>query len=201
MKWVVVLLVFSCAPVEPAAAQSCSVGETKACSCGALTGQQTCLTARAQWSACGCARDGGSDVALPPAPPPTTSCGATQCAPYAEEDTEVGAKGCCTTGGVCGSSSDFLFGTACVPRGGAVGTHTSGCPDESVNFVDMNGCCRPDGQCGLSIDDVPNFDLGCVERTEMARLLNQGARARDTLSAVFLMPVRPASFAASRCTP
>jgi hypothetical protein len=73
------------------------------------------------------------------------------------------------------------------------------CPSESANFIDLEGCCRPDGSCGLSIDTVPNFDLGCLERTEMERLLNAGSFQRDQLSRTFLLPVRPASFAALAC--
>jgi hypothetical protein len=128
-------------------------------------------------------------------------CGAQTCAPYLEDDTEVGAKGCCTSQGTCGSKSKFLFGEACVERGGDPGRPSpTECPDESVNFVDLQGCCRPDRACGLSIDEVTNFDLGCVERTQMARLLNDGAGDRNFLSTIFFIPVKPASFPASRCT-
>ena len=136
-----------------------------------------------------------------PAPPPPQSCGLQKCAQYVEEGSEVGAKGCCTKELKCGSKSEFLFGDQCLPRGGAAGTKKAECNDESVNFVDLDGCCRSDGKCGLSIDAVPNFDLGCLERTAMAKLLNDGAAKRKLLSAVFFLPVKDAVFPAKSCTP
>lgn len=188
-------------PVEPKAdAGTCEVGASRPCRCANLAGTQTCIAPNA-WSGCGCADPAGSDVAVPPAPPPPQRCGANLCPKYLEEDTEVGTKGCCTTDGKCGSKSDFLFGGQCVVRGASAGTKSASCPDEAVNFVDVDGCCRADGKCGLSVDAVPNFDLGCIERTQMAKLLNDAAGSRNTLSAVFFLPNPPASFAATTCTP
>lgn len=180
----------------------CAVGEAQVCSCGGTSsGSRTCVTPEGLWTACGCATEGGPAVAVRPAPPAPQICGAQTCAPYLEEDTEVGAKGCCTSQGTCGSRSKFLFGDACVERGGDPGKQAPAeCPDESVNFVDLVGCCRPDGACGLSIDEVTNFDLGCLERTEVARLLNDGAGDRNFLSTIFFIPVKPASFPARSCT-
>lgn len=178
----------------------CSVGVTEPCQCaGGQEGTRTCVTPEGLWTACGCASPGGPRVAVVPEPPAPQICGGTTCGAYLEEDTEVGAKGCCTPSGACGSKSKFLFGDACVARGGPPGAPASECPDESINFVDLRGCCRPDGACGLSIDDVPNFDLGCLERTAMERLMNEGAGDRNLLSAVFFIPVKPASFAARQC--
>ncbi|MFO0595219.1 MAG: hypothetical protein U0228_07940 [Myxococcaceae bacterium] len=194
---VVLLLISACA--KPG---TCEVGETRACRCGqGETGQMTCVAPEGAWTACGCASKAGVDVAVPPAPPPPTSCGGVTCAPFTEEDTAVGAKGCCTVDGRCGASSRFLFGEQCLPRGGPVGTKSDACPDESGNFIDLEGCCRPDGSCGLSIDTVPNFDVGCVERTEMERWVNAGAQERNKLSQTFLLPVVPASYAATSCGP
>ncbi len=194
------VLVTSCA-TGTATTPTCQVGETRACHCGVGPGVETCVTPEGGWSACGCASAKGPDVAVPPAPPPPTSCGAMSCTPYTMEDSEVGAKACCTTSGACGSSSTFLFGDACVARGGPVGTASTECPSESINFVDLEGCCRPDGQCGLSIDAVPNFDLGCVERTTMQKLLNDGSGQRDLLALVVFLPQRKASFPAKSCHP
>lgn len=197
----IVISATACAPIG-ATPGTCTVGETLSCRCmGGATGTLTCVSPEGSWTACGCPTKEGPDVAVPPAPPPPTTCGGTACAPFTEEDSEIGAKGCCTDDGRCGASSDFLFGTQCVPRGAPAGTESAECPSESGHFIDLEGCCRPDGACGLSIDTVPNFDLGCLERTEMERLINTGAAARNRLSQTFLLPVVPASFPAKRCTP
>lgn len=180
---------------------SCSTGETRACSCALASGSQTCIAPNGVWSGCGCTQKVGADVVVPPAPPPVSQCGGVTCAPYPEEDSEVGAKGCCTSSGACGSSSQFLFGEQCLPRGGEKGTANAACPAESGNFIDLDGCCRSDGLCGLSIDAVTNFDLGCIERTKMEKFVNDGSTGRDNLSRIFFLPVKKASFPALRCTP
>lgn len=194
------LMVLLAGCAQPQTGTTCEVGTTRACTCGNSAGVATCLAPEDVWTECGCASSSGPDVAVAPAPPAPTTCGGQSCAPFTEEDTEVGAKGCCTTSGTCGSASRFLFGAQCLERGGPVGRPSDECPSESIAFVDVEGCCRPDGACGLSIDAVPNFDLGCLERTEMERLLNAGSGDRNTLSSVFFLPVRPASFAAKACT-
>ncbi|MBL8951969.1 MAG: hypothetical protein JNK82_14395 [Myxococcaceae bacterium] len=203
-----VLTATACVPVngesgsEPSQQSlgGCAPGTTRGCGCLGGKGSQTCI-AGGTWSGCGCTKAVGEDVVVPPAPPPVSQCGGATCAPYTEEDSEVGAKGCCTSSGACGSSSRFLFGDQCIARGGHPGTPNAACPAESGNFIDLEGCCRPDGFCGLSIDAVTNFDLGCVERTQMERLVNDGSGDRDNLSRVFFLPVKKASFPPIRCTP
>ena len=135
-----------------------------------------------------------------PEPPAPQVCGATTCAAYTEEDSEVGAKGCCTTAGACGSKSTFLFGAACVERRGPILAASTDCPAESIDFLDLEGCCRPDGSCGLSVDAVPNFDLGCIERTQLQKPLNDGAADRNLLTTLSFRAVRPASFSAKSCS-
>lgn len=197
-----VMLLAACTPVPLDApdAGSCDPGESRGCFCMGTGGQQTCVSAGV-WSACGCASATGPDVTVPPAPPPPQSCGLNVCKPYVEEDSEVGAKGCCTSNGQCGSSSEFLFGKQCIPRGLPPGVKRAECPDESVNFADFDGCCRSDGKCGLSIDFVPNFDLGCLERTAMQKLVNDGSEKRNLLSTFFFLGIKQASFPAKSCTP
>jgi hypothetical protein len=176
------------------------VGATQPCPCAnGASGTRVCLTPDGQLSECGCPSPKGPDVLVPPPPPQVHTCGATRCAPYTQEETSVSARACCTPDGRCGAGSEFLFGKACVPRGGPKGEPHPACPDESPNFLDLYGCCRPDGACGLSVDHVPNFDLGCVERGEMARLLDEGSGQRDFLSLIFLLPVKKAEFAPMRC--
>jgi hypothetical protein len=187
-------------PLASPGSASCVVGETRACACsGAPTGIETCVTP-STWSTCGCKSQGGPPVAVPPVVTAANVCGGTQCKRYLDEETEVSARGCCTKDGACGSSSKFLFGQACVERGGDKGTEAADCGDEEVNFVSLKGCCRPDNSCGLSLDSVPNFDLGCIERTRMAKLLNDGAGDRNFLSLIFLLPIKPASFPAKSCS-
>jgi hypothetical protein len=204
---VLALLCSACTlPLAPANSEQqalggCTAGETRGCSCLNASGSQTCIAASGVWSTCGCTSEVSEDVVVPPAPPPVSVCGGTMCAPYTEEDSSVGAKGCCTRSGACGSSSKFLFGDQCLPRGGEPGKPSPSCPAESGNFIDLDGCCRSDGWCGLSIDAVTNFDLGCVERTQMEKFVNDGSGERDNLSRVFFLPVKKAAFPAIRCTP
>jgi hypothetical protein len=186
------------APV-PLVDDACAVGAPSACMCpGGLPGTRTCI-GNGQWSECGCMSVSGPDVFVAPKPPVILTCGTTMCAPYEEEETSVSARACCTTNKACGSSSDFIFGAACVGRGGDPGVPSEKCPDEAPNFLDIYGCCRTDGVCGLSIDHVANFDLGCVERTEMSALLNAGSGQRDFLSLIFLLPNPKTAFARIQC--
>ncbi len=187
-------------PLADSGGAGCVVGEIRSCPCsGAPAGVETCVTP-STWSTCGCKAQGGQPVAVPPVTTAANTCGGTQCKRYLDEETEVSARGCCTKEGACGSSSKFLFGEACVERGGSKGMETADCSDEEVNFVSLKGCCRPDNSCGLSLDAVPNFDLGCLERTRMAKLLNDGAGDRNFLSLIFLLPIKPASFPAKSCS-
>lgn len=193
-------------PTEPAA-DGCRVGDTEACVCeSGNPGTRTCVGAGDVWSACGCDLPGvdGEDLYEPPPPPEEMICldGAVSCPPYRGDDaTLAGAHHCCLADGTCGSESSFLFGEQCMPRGGEAGTPDAECPDEYPNFLDLYGCCRSDGLCGLTIDHVSNWDIGCVERTEMARRINEGSADRDLLSLVFFLPVEDAEFRRVRCTP
>ena len=179
---------------------SCELGAVTACGCpGGMPGTRACVSPDGQQSACGCVSAKGPDVLVPPVPPKEYSCGGVVCAAYAEEETSVSARGCCTKDQKCGSSSGFLFGDACVARGLDPGTPSTKCPDEVPNFVDIYGCCRPDGACGLSIDHVANFDVGCIERTQMSALLNAGSGQRDFLSLIFLLPNPKTDYKPLRC--
>lgn len=56
------------------------------------------------------------------------------------------------------------------------GKPTSECRTEEelapIPFVELTDCCRPDGTCGFWLD-YPNWeDMGCMERTDMAKLLD-----------------------------
>jgi len=188
-------------PVDARPAPLCQVGDPVPCSCpDGSEGRAFCVAPDGEASQCGCPVAGGADVLVPPPPPDETVCGGIVCPPYLEASTEVSARGCCTEGDTCGSASSFVFGDACVPRDGDPGVEAAVCPDENPNFLDLAGCCRADGRCGLSVAAIPNFDdVGCIERSEMATLLNEGATERFFLSLVFLLPYEPADYEPVPC--
>lgn len=200
-------LVLACSQEgSPTQTAGCSVGESLPCSCpNGTAGVQACVAPPDGWSACGC-EAGTADLFVPPPEPEPMVCptadGERTCPPYRGDDvTEAGASHCCTEDDACGSEANFIFGEQCVVRDGPRGAPSADCPDEFPNFLDLYGCCRPDGQCGLSIDHVSNWDIGCVERSEMAALLNAGSRERDALSLVFVLPIEDAVFEPIACPP
>lgn len=178
----------------------CEIGDSRPCECpGGAVGNQSCSNFDGHYSQCGCPKKGGADVLVPPAPPVPLICGSTRCADHKEDETKVGARHCCVEENVCGSTSDFVFGDACVERGGDPGKEDARCPDESPNFLDLRGCCRSDGFCGLSVDTVNNFDLGCIERSQIATLLEEGDSQRKGLSLIFGLEHSNGDYAAIRC--
>ncbi|MEO1266879.1 MAG: hypothetical protein AAFX99_02210 [Myxococcota bacterium] len=185
-------------------AGECDLGASETCACPepASTGTRLCIAEEgmAIWTQCGCFDPNGADIlVLPPEPEPAI-CGERMCDPLTEEQTEVSARHCCTEEGACGSQSSFIFGDACVARNSNPPYVPSDqCPDAFPNFLDLAGCCRSDGACGLSVDQVPNWDIGCVERSEMARLINEGSQERDILSLVFFLPVEDAVYEPLAC--
>lgn len=187
-------------------ADGCGVGDVEPCGCDdGAEGVRACAQPPDGWTRCGCEDPDAVDLFQPPPPPVPMVCGDQgdiECPPYRGDDvTEAGASHCCTQAQACGSEAPFLFGDQCVARGGDPGVPDATCPDEFPNFLDLFGCCRSDGQCGLSVDHISNWDVGCVPRTEMATMLNAGSRDRDTLSLVFFLPVEDASYAEIRCSP
>ncbi len=169
-------------------AANCEVGDRRPCECASgVPGDQVCV-ADGLWSGCGCQSLDGS-VYVPPPPPEIFTCGAdaaeTVCAPYPEPPTDYSAEPCCTTDDTCGSTNFLLVAFQCLPRVEAPPVPTDRCPDESITFVDLLGCCLPSGACGLTIDDtLPNWDIGCIERTEMREVLDQGF-GRKIVAALF----------------
>ncbi|MBC8072823.1 MAG: hypothetical protein IAG13_31165 [Deltaproteobacteria bacterium] len=165
----------------------CAIGDARPCECpDGVMGSEVCVDTSGVFSQCGCPVD--PDVYEPEVPPMPTYCGDNECAAMTEETTEAGAKPCCTAEQACGATSDFVFGAACVVRGGDPGDHDdAACPDEFPLFLDLEGCCRPDGMCGLSIDHVNNWDVGCLDRTAITELLNAGSDARQLLANLFFL--------------
>lgn len=177
----------------------CEIGDARPCDCpDGSSGSEVCIDVTGLYSECGCAVD--PDVYEPPVPPMPTYCGELECAAMTEENTEVAAKPCCTAEESCGATSSFLFGDACIERFGDPGDlEDAGCPDESPVFLDLEGCCRTDGMCGLSVDFINNWDVGCIERTAMMQLLNDGSADRQFLANFFLLGSVLVDFAPIEC--
>lgn len=99
-------------------------------------------------------------------------CGSTEC-PILEEAHGYGLQHCCVDTR-CGVVSEEAFGQGlfpapCLPRDDyPLGVEDDSCRFD-IPFVEIVGCCRPDGRCGLMIE-APNWrEFGCMERTEFAR--------------------------------
>ena len=177
----------------------CEVGASLPCTCpDGSQGHAYCISPNGSSSDCGCGAADGPDVLVPPEPMVPVFCGDTQCAPMHEEQTEVSARHCCTDDGRCGGSSSFVFGLACVERGTDPGISHESCPDENPSFLDLDGC-RPRWSMRFVGRLHSNFDTGCIERSAMAKLLNDGAGERFLLSLVTFVPYEEASFEAMPC--
>lgn len=85
-------------------------------------------------------------------PPPT--CGDTPCSPFGATAKFLGVGQCCTSDNQCGA----YFDGACVARN-QHGIRDRTCPNEVVGTLQVNGCCRTDGRCGL---DLSRLEMGCV---------------------------------------
>ncbi|MEM9191266.1 MAG: hypothetical protein AAGF12_18990 [Myxococcota bacterium] len=167
---------------------NCSAGERRACECSSgLSGEEVCIGGE-EWSECGCT-SGAESVFVPPPPPVINTCGfgANQvtCRPYPEPDTPYSASHCCIEG-ECGSGNPLIMGGVCLPRPQPAPIRSSACPDESIAFVDMTGCCMPSGMCGLALDEtLPNWDVGCIERSQMHEVLDQGIQRKFIAQVIF----------------
>jgi hypothetical protein len=130
--------------------------------------------------------DGGAPDELPPGlsdEPSTKECGAETC----ESSAVAGVyhiNPCCAADDACGLDTTFLaavgaeFSEVCQPRE-QPGTDEGFCPEVTGLTVPVQGiplplepfpgCCRPDGTCGVVVDEVRSgfplatLNLGCVE--------------------------------------
>ncbi len=188
----------------PDVVEGCEVGDVRPCACaGRGPGWQACAGAPDVWSTCGC-DDDGPPLYVPEERPQPTTCdeGVVTCAPYrGDPPTDLAARPCCLEDGSCGSSAPFVFGDQCVPRGGPEVVPSNLCASGDSLFLMTAPCCRPDGWCGLSVDDLPDWDLGCVERSQMADWLNAGSALRDDLARAFSLPVTAVDYPSVRCEP
>ena len=102
--------------------------------------------------------------------PTDGTCGVMRCA--LPTDAPAGSVLCCTTEATCGLAFPLAYGNACIELAQA-GTNSSQCDDEVAlegGWPTMDGCCQPDDECGLRAGP----GLGCVERTEVWRALEDG---------------------------
>lgn len=188
-------------------ATGCTPGDAEPCVCaGDTSGTHTCLEAPDRWTACGCQdpTSDGEDLYVPDDGEDRFTCkaGALVCAPYRPEDlTFASAQPCCTEDDTCGSESAFIFGSRCVPRATEPTVLSSECPNEFPTYLDLYGCCRSDGACGLSLDQISRWDAGCVERTTMALWLNEGSEIRVNTAIGAGYPADPVVYGAMSCTP
>jgi cysteine-rich repeat protein len=120
-------------------------------------------------------------------------CGNVQCDPLpdtAPSDAEL----CCTPTQECGVALPSWYGGSCLTRdqmgtedADQCGTEGAGLIGFFFGFPTLQGCCRPDGDCGLLTDD----GAGCVERTAL-----WGAMLDGPASAIYDGP-----FGQTTCTP
>jgi hypothetical protein len=84
-------------------------------------------------------------------------CGGQVCEP---PSAPIPVDSCCV-GDKCGLSSD-LIGGQCIELG-QPGTVGGGCPDQNFQGFPLEGCCKPNGNCGV-MDTF--LGLGCVDPSE-----------------------------------
>ncbi len=187
----------------------CCVGDTRQCQCSdGSAGMQVCAAADGRLSQCSCksaaSQKPEGPIAVPPPPPPKKlECSHVACLD-ARSETSLTPTPCCTESNVCGSSQSFLFGKACLEQNVKVPIPKAdpGCPDEFPTWLDLIGCCTPEGRCGLYFQGMTDWTWGCVERSRMAELLNEGSQERDALAQRqgLTQPARP-DYGAIGCEP
>ena len=103
--------------------------------------------------------------------PPVVSQDVTTCSPCPPAMGIGGAlEACCTADNQCGVDVTMLTGTAmCVQQNGP-GAQSSECPTgDYMGFVSVPGCCKPDGTCGVVIQQLA--PLGCVSVDALGGLI------------------------------
>jgi hypothetical protein len=138
--------------------------------------------------------NGGAPASLPPGLSDTASeveCGENTCESVTVAGGAIYVDPCCTAGDSCGVSTGFLglivpdFPNACAPKD-QPGDVDEACPSAEglaatvplggtmleVAIDPLVGCCRPNGTCGVVLNDVTgnagklpvgSFGLGCVD--------------------------------------
>jgi hypothetical protein len=88
--------------------------------------------------------------------------------------TQLGLRSCCrgATNAECGLT--FRDGTLCLPRAVA-GQPDTECGSANSGDMKLEGCCRPDGRCGVA---ATVFGLGCVARDELPANLGGATQSK-----------------------
>jgi hypothetical protein len=123
---------------------------------------------------------GGTGPDVPDAGPTCSPCDA-----LTTTAKDLGLRECCrgATGDECGLT--FADGTLCLPRM-VPGQPNTTCPELRANATTrLDGCCRPDGRCGVSADGL---GLGCVAREELGVALG-GSMAQVAVSCEYTCAV------------
>jgi len=91
------------------------------------------------------------------------------CDPLPDAGSLLALRSCCLgiTNRQCGLT--FGGGSVCLQRD-TPGMPDPACPAATVRQMKLDGCCRPDGKCGL---DAPQYGVGCSAREDL--LLQLGA--------------------------
>jgi cysteine-rich repeat protein len=96
---------------------------------------------------------------------PTDGVCANVLCPELPGDVPANTQTCCTSDQRCGVAYGLFYGAGCFVRD-QPGADDDTCPDESSIFPPLipalNGCCRADNTCGLTVLS----GAGCVERTQ-----------------------------------
>jgi cysteine-rich repeat protein len=98
-------------------------------------------------------------------------CGLLRC--QLPADAPQGSQLCCTPDEACGLAYPPAYGAHCFELAQA-GRNDNDCADQQstqpLNWPQLDGCCRPDGYCGLTA----GVGLGCVRRSEVWTALQDG---------------------------
>jgi hypothetical protein len=117
----------------------------------------------------GAGRDGGSEGGTGGSEPPPDAC--EPCPDLSSSAMQLELRSCCR--GVGGNECGLTFGAGTLCLAGSVpGQADSACSGVTAGGMRLDGCCRPDGRCGL---DASSTGLGCVAREVISEHLGSGA--------------------------
>jgi hypothetical protein len=85
------------------------------------------------------------------------------CPEPSEQATRLGLRSCCRGLAEAECGLTFGGGNVCLPRD-IPGQTDAACSGTTANGMRLEGCCRPDGRCGLLADAT---GLGCVAREQV----------------------------------
>jgi hypothetical protein len=117
----------------------------------------------------GAAGDADNEGGTGGSAPATDAC--EPCEELSSTAMQLELRSCCR--GVAGSECGLTFGAGTLCLAGSVpGQPDSVCDGASAGGMRLEGCCRPDGRCGL---DARGTGLGCVAREIISEHLGDGS--------------------------